>query len=90
MTNVDLSHNLSLPSNVGEINLYNPYAEEMVIMGLLSNPALADYYFSEIEEELFYLSTNKIVFQQIRDLYLKNQSINSVLLITQLEQNKLI
>mgnify|MGYP001800211786 FL=1 len=90
MTNVDLSHNLSLPSNVGEINLYNPYAEEMVIMGLLSTPALADYYFSEIEEELFYLSTNKIVFQQIRDLYLKNQSINSVLLITHLEQNNLI
>lgn len=90
MTNVDLSHNLSLPDNVGEINLYNPYAEEMVIMGLLSNPALADYYFSEIDEELFYLSTNKIVFQQIRDIYLKNQSINFVLLITQLEQNNLM
>ena len=90
MDYVNLSQNFSFSNNSEDFLLYNPYIEEVVLMGIISNSALADFYFSEIKEELFYLVENKIIFQQMQQIYLQNKVITPVNLIHQLEDLNLI
>nr|YP_010336610.1 replication helicase subunit [Rhodospora sordida]UNJ15016.1 replication helicase subunit [Rhodospora sordida] len=68
---------------------YNPYAEDLILMGILSNNNLLSYIFSEMDEKLFYLQINKIIFQNMRVLYLEQNIITTITVIYQLEKSNL-
>nr|YP_010336216.1 replication helicase subunit [Chroodactylon ornatum]UNJ14622.1 replication helicase subunit [Chroodactylon ornatum] len=72
-------------NNKEDFALYNPYVEDSILKGMLANSNLLQYIFSEITEELFYLQSNKIIFQNMRVLYLKEEQITPVTLLYQLE-----
>ena len=80
-----LPKNYTSSNDSEEFLLYNPYAEELVLMGMMSNPALARKCFSEIQDELFYLPENKIIFQAMQKLYIENQAINPITIIYHLK-----
>lgn len=68
--------------------LYNPYAEELIIKAILLHENLLDYIFSEADEDIFYLSANRIFFKATRKLYTHNKPITAVNLISQLEDEE--
>nr|YP_010338553.1 replication helicase subunit [Rhodaphanes brevistipitata]UNJ18503.1 replication helicase subunit [Rhodaphanes brevistipitata] len=73
-------------NNSEEYLWYNPYAEEIILIAMFSNNnELLDYIFSEINEELFYLTSNKIIFHNIRKLYLDNKQITAIQLVDKLK-----
>nr|YP_010336414.1 replication helicase subunit [Goniotrichopsis reniformis]UNJ14820.1 replication helicase subunit [Goniotrichopsis reniformis] len=75
--------------NSEEYFLYNPYAEDLILTSILSNKHLASYIFSEIDEKLFYILTNKIIFQSMQNIYIKEKTINSINIIDNLQEYQL-
>nr|YP_010335825.1 replication helicase subunit [Chroothece richteriana]UNJ14231.1 replication helicase subunit [Chroothece richteriana] len=76
---------MPITDNKEDFVLYNPYVEDSILKGILANSNLLQYIFSEVTEELFYLQSNKIIFQNMRVLYLKDEQITPVTLLYQLE-----
>uniref|UniRef100_A0A7S3A8K9 Replicative DNA helicase n=1 Tax=Rhodosorus marinus TaxID=101924 RepID=A0A7S3A8K9_9RHOD len=77
-------------SNSEEFILYNPYAEDLIFMGILSNHKLLHHVFSEVDEKLFYLKSNQIIFQNMRDLYMEGNIPTTISLIYKLEKHQLL
>nr|YP_010336808.1 replication helicase subunit [Stylonema alsidii]UNJ15214.1 replication helicase subunit [Stylonema alsidii] len=77
-------------NNSEEFFLYNPYAEDLILMGILSNKDIANFIFSEIDEKLFYLKPNKIIFQNMRNLYLEKKMITPIALIDLLDSQQIL